>query len=66
MKSFARRRCNFLGLSNICLFLIAICTTRRKKHNKEVAEKKDWLYPEEPKEKDPLQRCVCKVCVKAK
>ena len=29
----------------------------------EVAEKKDWLYPEEPKEKKPLQECVGLVCV---
>ena len=38
--------------------ILAICTTCRKKHNEDVAQKTDWLYPKEPDIKTTLQRYV--------
>ncbi|XP_067038307.1 uncharacterized protein [Acropora muricata] len=33
-----------------------ICTTCRKKHSENVAQKTEWLYPKEPEDKTSLQR----------
>ena len=39
-------------------FILANCTTCRKKHSENVAQETEWLYPKEPKDKSSPQRCV--------
>ena len=38
--------------------ILAICTTCRKKHGGDIAQKTDWLYPKEPEDKTSHQRYV--------